>query len=96
MDTIVQEKLVQIIPEGTIPVINEYGERAFDFKGEGTGIFLYMKCYCSRKQRDGKNYKIVKICLTDVIRQIWSYMSDQERLLYRKMIIDGIANDCRA
>lgn len=92
MDTIVQRKSVQMPSEKAISVINEDNERAFDFKNEGDGIFLYVKCYCSRKQRNGKNYKIVKICLTDVIQQVWEHISNHEKKILYKIIMDVIAN----
>ena len=50
--------------------------RVCDFKVEDTGIFLYLKIYCSKKP---KKYKGVKICLTDFVFQIFKALSYEQK-----------------
>ena len=53
--------------------------RACDFEITDTGIFLNIKCYNSKERQ---KYRIVRICLTDILFQIWQRLScEQQRQL---------------
>ncbi len=84
MKKFVNHKPVEIVSsEVAVPVLNSNNERAFDFRVERTGIFIYVRCYCS-KSKDKK--KIVRICLIDIIKQIWNNLSDFEKSVLKPEI----------
>lgn len=56
-------------------VVSE-GFRVCDFKVESSGIFLYLKIYCSKET---KKYKGVRICLTDFVLQIIKALSSEQK-----------------
>ena len=86
MGKIINHKWIDELPEGAFPV-KSGNDTAFAVVDEGTGVFLYIKVYRSHKQENGKNFKVVRICLTDVLRQIWGGITDPER---RKQIKDMV------
>ena len=90
---LVNHKWIEELPEGAFPIQNGDDETAFAAANEGTGIFFYVKVYCCRKQPDGKHYKTVKICMIDIVKQIWNNLSDSEhRELLRDSITEVITN----
>lgn len=62
--------------------------RACDFISN-TGIFLNIKCYNSREK---KKFKLVRICLTDFIFQIWKSLSNEQKALLKPQI-EGVINN---
>lgn len=82
-------KIVERIPNDAVPIRNDKNERAFDFKDEGTGIFLYVKCH-SNRSKTGDRTKVVKICITDVLKQIEDKMVDSERQMFRQDVLKAI------
>lgn len=87
----VSHKLIERVPEDAVPIRNDKNERAFDFKDEETGIFLYVKCH-SNRTKTGDKTKVVKICVTDVLKQIGDKLADSERRVFRQNIMDVISS----
>lgn len=85
----VNHKIIECVPNDAVPIRNDKNERAFDFKDEGTGVFLYVKCHSSRS-KTGDRTKVVRICITDVLKQIGDKMVDSERQLFRQDVLKVI------
>lgn len=85
----VNHKIIEYIPVGAIPIRNDKNERAFDFKDEGTGLFLYVKCH-SNRTKTGDKTRIVKICVTDVLKQIGDTLTDTDKRMFRQDVLDAI------
>lgn len=75
MGCFTNHKLIYSIGKVEGKIMNE-GFRVCDFKVENTGVFLYMKIYCSKEP---KKYKAVKICLTDFAFQILKILSPEQK-----------------
>lgn len=85
----VNHKIIECIPADAVPIRNDKNERAFDFKDEGTGLFLYVKCH-SNHTKTGNKTKIVKICVTDVLKQIGDTLADTDKQMFRRDVLDAI------
>jgi len=85
----VNHKIIEYIPADAIPIRNEKNERAFDFKDEGTGVFLYVKCH-SNRTKTGDKTRIVKICVTDVLKQIGDTLTDADKQMFRQDVLNAI------
>lgn len=82
----VNHKVVECIPADAVPIRNDKNERAFDFKDEGTGLFLYVKCHRNRT-KTGDKTKVVKICVTDVLKQIGDTLTDTDKQMFRQDVL---------
>lgn len=85
----VNHKIIEYIPADAIPIRNDKNERAFDFKDEGTGLFLYVKCH-SNRTKTGDKTRIVKICVTDVLKQIGDTLTEADKRMFRQNVLDAI------
>lgn len=85
----VSHKFAEYVPEDAVPIRNDKNERAFDFKDEGTGIFLYVKCHSTRT-KTGSKTKVVRICVIDVLKQIGDKLADTEKQVFRREVMDAI------
>lgn len=88
MDRFVNHKLAETVEDGN-HVYDDNKFRTCDFEVTDMGVFLNLKCYCSKEP--SKNRK-VRICLTDFIFQIWRKLSSEQRKML-KAEIDGITSN---
>lgn len=66
-----KQKWIQFV---TGPIVNENNERVFDFQRTGLGLFLNVKC-----STRGDRHKYLRICLIDVLYQLWTKLTPDER-----------------
>lgn len=65
------QKWMQFVTE---PIVNGDNDRVFDFQRTDLGLFLNVKC-----STKGDRHKYLKICLTDVLYQLWTKLTPDER-----------------
>lgn len=87
MSVFVNHKLVERVENNHS--IYDAAFRVCDFEATDTGIFLLLKCY-SGKERT--KYRLVRICLIDLVHQIWNRLSSKQRQLL-KMQLQEITED---
>ncbi len=81
----INHKLVNMVEE-KYHIYDSNQFRTCDFEITDTGVFLNIKCYNGKERQ---KYRTVRICLTDILLQIWRMLNnEQQRQL--KMQIDGV------
>lgn len=81
MGVLVNHKLVERVEDNHS--IYDANFRVCDFDVTDTGVFLILKCYSGKEQ---SKHRLVRICLTDFIHQIWRGLSSKQRHLLRMQL----------
>lgn len=72
---LVSNKLIGITEDESSNQIYDGDFRACDFEVDKTGVFIKIKCYNSREK---KKYRCVRICLTDILFQIFRKLDNEQ------------------
>ena len=85
MSRLVNHKLVETVEDDN-HIYDGNRFRTCDFEVTDTGVFLNLKCFCSK---DRSKNRRVRICLTDIIFQIWCKLNFEQQVALKEQI-DGI------
>lgn len=80
-----KQKWMQFV---TVPIVNGDNDRVFDFQRTDLGLFLNVKC-----STKGNRHKYLKICLTDVLYQVWTNLTPDERMQIKNELDTAIAEN---
>lgn len=83
MGQFVRHKLIERIEGGDNHIVDTENNRACDFDVENTGVFLNIKCYNSHET---KKYRNVRICITDILFQVWKRLTFEQKNALKSQI----------
>lgn len=88
MGKFVSHKLIERTESEDNHIVDTENNRACDFDVENTGVFLNIKCYSSHET---KKYRNVRICLTDILFQVWKQLTFEQKKALKLQIENVIS-----